>query len=237
MSLQNFSKDFAKQFRNECELYSHAEEYQYGKVILKIVKGFNWDMSLTGNKLIENMFNTHLIAQILHTLKNDNLPAARKLIKNVKALSCQFDAYLKEEPYTAQFYNDRIAMLNSFAALIGAFYNDFEVQVYGQLNNYLKDITGTAESPVTESSSLTDLIVLAEFYLNNILSYYNYFIVTWQFEANNGKGIQLTTYIADHLQDLIVYIEELIAGIEVCRSSLLDWEENMAIMEEQELYN
>ena len=237
MSFQNFSKDFAKQFRDECELYSHAGEYQYGKMLVKIVKGNHWDMSFTGKKLTEQFFNTSLIAHILHTLRNDNLSAARELIKNIQAIGSQFETYIKEEPYTAQYYNDRIAMLNSFSELIDAFYNDFEVQVYSQLNNYLKNIAGPAECPVAESSSLTELVVLAEFYLKNILSYYNYFLVTCQLEENNSKGVQLTTYMADHLQHLIVYIEELIAGIEDTRLMLLNWEEKMAIMEEQELYN
>lgn len=237
MSPQYLTKDFAKQFRNECELYSPAEEYQYGKLRVKKFKGNDADVLLTGRKLTEMFFNVHLIDLILSTLRNKNLPAATKLITKTTALKNKCESYIQLEPYTAHFYNEHIAVLQSFSELTAAFYTDFQDQIYSQLSTYYIDIHEQNENPVAESSSLSEIIGLIEFYLKNILSYYNYFIVTWQHEANSNKGIQLTTYMADHLQMLIVFMEEMIAGIEEMRSLFLNWEAEIIIKDEQELYN
>lgn len=237
MSSQYFSKDFASQFRNEIEVYSPAGEFQFGKICIKQFKGNDSEMPETAKKLAARFFNSGNIRQILFVLKNGNLPVAGSLYKNLTALKSQLEGYLQAEPYTAHFYNERIAMLHSFSELIDGFYKDFSEQVCGQLNKYYNDICEQAECVVADSSSLSDIIGLTEYYLKSVLSYYNYFIITWQFEANNTKGIQLTTYMADHLQSLIVHVEEMIVSLEEARSLLLGWEEKMQIHEEQELYN
>lgn len=216
-------------------MYSTVDEYQHSNILLKIVKGGNTDVPVTSEMLAEIFFNSRLTAQILNTIRNENISQAQRLIGNVKALNYQFATYLMEEPYTAHYYNDRIAMLNSFTELTDAFCKDFGMQVYSRLSNYLNKLTARAE--FIESSLLSDVIIMTEFYLKNILSFYNYFLVTWQFEAGNDKGIQLTTYMADHFQALMVHVEEMMTGLEETRLLLLDLEQKMEIVNEQELYN
>ena len=237
MSHQYFSKDFAKQFRCECELYSAVEQYQFGKMQVTKIKGVEAEMPEIGRILSEDLLNTQVIKQILFTLRNDNLPAARKLFKEVSLLREQCEAYLVQEPYTARFYNERIEMLLSFAELIGSFNNDFRNQVFTQLSVYYAGLLKPVEDPIAESSSLSEIMTLTDFYLKNILSYYNYFIAAWQMEANNSKGVQVSTCMADHLQALILFIEEMIIGVEETRSLLMHWEAQMETREEQELYN
>lgn len=237
MSHQFFSKDFAKQFRSECDLYSPVEQYQYGKLRLTKIKGTDAEMPAIAQMLSEELLNHQLLRRLLFTLKNENLPAAANLFNEVTTLKNQFEAYLAREPYTARFYNERIEMLLSFSALVRSFCNDFRDQVYSQLLAYYSNLLKAVEGPVAESTSLSEITTLTDFYLKNILSYYNYFLVAWQFEANNSKKPQVTTYMADHLQALILYIEELIAGVEKTRSLLLQWEAQMMIREEQDLYN
>ena len=234
---QNFNKDFANQFRGECELYSTVNEYQFGKMVIKIVKGPDTDIPVTGETLTEIFFSCRLIAQILNFIRNENLSSAKRLTGNVKALNYQLETYLKEEPYTAHYYNDRIAMLNSFTELIDTLRKDLGMHIYSMWSNNLKNLSAPAEYPAVESSFLSDAIIITEFYLKNIFSYYNYFLVTWQYESSNDKGIQLTTYMADHLQALIGYIEEMMTGLEATRSLLLDLEQRMETVNEQELYN
>lgn len=234
---QYFNKDFAKQFRSECDLYCPAGEFQYGKILVRSIKNIDAKMPETAHMLADHFFNTGHIDQILLTLRNSNLPIAEQLYTEITGLMDQLESYVNEEPYTAHFYNDCITMLHSFSELINAFYRDFSEQVYSQLNKYYTDILGTANFLVADSSSLSEIISLTEFYLKNLLSYYNYFIVTWQYEENNGKGIQLTTYMADHLQLLIVHIEETLESVEKTRTLLLAWEQKMEILETQEIYN
>lgn len=237
MSLQSFSKDFAKQFRNECELYTPALEYKKGNLRVRQFNGDHAEMAILGERLAEKFFNTHLICQILLSIKHKAIPASRRLFNKVLELKNESEASLHLEPYTANYYNGLIHMLDSYSKLIISFKTDFEEQVYGQLNKYCTDILRSDGSAVAESSSLTPLIELTEFYLKNILAYYNYFIVSWQNEANNNKGIALTTHLADNLQGLMLYTEDAIACIENTHSLLLVWGAQMEIKEEQELYN
>jgi hypothetical protein len=239
MSHTHYNIEFAKQYRNECGLYSPVQEFQYGNVLVKQVAGDEAEMAELGKRITEKFFNSHLIYHLLHTLKNDDFPAARRLLNKVTALRKECEAYLQQEPYTAHYYHDHIAMFQSFSELIDAFNTDFQEQVYSQLNQYYATLHTSTECPVAESSSIAEVIGSTEFYLKNILAYYNYFIVTWQSEANNNndKGVQLATYMGDHLQALIVYTEEMVACIENTRSLLLTWVEKMEIKEEQELYN
>lgn len=238
MSTHYFSKDFAKQFRNECALYSPMPEYQHGNLLIKQFSGVDTEMVILGERLTEKFFNTKLIAQIIITLRNEEIPAARKLFNMATALKNVCEAYLLTEPYTARYYNDLISLFDSFSKLIQAFKMDFDKKVCGQLTTYY--IHGSAENIAAESASLIPVIELTDFYLNNMLSYYNYFIATWQYEANNNnnnKGIAVTTHMADYLQALMMCTEETIARIENTRSLLLAWEAQMQIKEEQELYN
>jgi len=242
MSHHHFSKDFTKQFRNECGLYSPTPEFQYGNLLLKQFTGDDAEMAIIGETLSEKFFNRQLIDQIIHTLDNDDFPAACRLFNRVIALKKECEDYQRREPYTGHYYREQISMLGSFSELTHAFHIDFHEHVYEQLNNYYEAVQGSKECPVAESTSLRDIIDLTEFYLKNILAYYNYFIVSWQFEVNGSKatgmkGVQLTTYMAGHLQVLIVHIEGIMASIENTRLLFLTWEELMEIREMQELYN
>lgn len=237
MSLQYFTNDFAKQFRSECGLYSAVEQYQFGKVLVTKFKGVDKEMPAIAQILTEDLLNTQLIHRILLTLKNDNLPAAGNLFNEVISLKDQCEACLAQEPYTARFYNERIKMLLSFSELVRSYSKDLREQVYSRLFTYYTDLHEAVEGPYAEISSLSEINGLTDFYLKNMLSYYNYFIDAWQFEVNNGRGIQVTTHMADHLQSLVLYIEEMIAGVEQTLSLLLHWEDQMEIREIQELYN
>ncbi|HEX6427043.1 MAG TPA: hypothetical protein VF008_05125 [Niastella sp.] len=235
MSYHYFGKDFAKKFRNECELYSTNPEYQQGNLLIKQFTGDDTEMVILGERLTEKFFKTELISQITLTLRNEDIPATRKLFDMTTTFKNVCKAFLHIEPYAAPHYHDLIAMFDSFSRLIYSFNMDFDKKVCGQLTTYY--VHGSSENIVAESSSLIPVIELTDFYLNNISAYYNYFIDTWQYEANNNKSIALPTHMADYLQALMMYTQKTIASIENTRSLLLAWEAQMQIKEEQELYN
>lgn len=240
MSPQPFNKDFARHFRNESELYTLKEEFPFGNLLIRQYASDNGEMSVTGEKLIDQFFNTRLLHKILHTLKNDNLPFTRKLFNKIITFKNECETYQQQEPYTALFFKDHIAMFISFSRLMNAFKNDFQNKVYAPLDQYYTCLVESVNIPAADSSSLVQIIELTEFYLKNISNYYNYFITTWQFEVNNSrsrKGIQLTSYMANQLQALISYTEDLMDCTENIRSLLLTWETQMEIKEQQELYN
>ena len=238
MSHNYFGKDFAKQFKYDCELYSPTPEYHYGNLLVKQFTGNYEELNTLGEELAETFFNTKLIYQIVCTIRNEAIPTASQLCKLIAEIKSKFEFDLQLEPYIAHYYNDLIAMLDSFAELINSFRKYIDEQVNSQLIKYHLDILATENSYIAESSSLLEVIDQIEFYLKNILSYYNYIIVTWQYESNNNsKGIDLTTYMADYLHDLIIKAEETIACIEDLRTLILVWEAQMEGREDQELYN
>ncbi|OQP63866.1 hypothetical protein A3860_23305 [Niastella vici] len=236
----NFSKDFAKQFRSESELYTATEEFPFGNLLIRQYAGDNGELSAIGEKLIDTFFNTRFIAQLLHSLKNENLPIDRQLLNKIKWFKNECETCQQREPYTARFYKDHIAMLLSFSELMNALINDFQDQVYDPLEQYYTHLTESANIAAVESSSIAPIIDMTEFYMKNILAYYNYIVTAWQFEASNSrsdKGVQLTSYIADQLQELMAYTENLIDSIDNIRSLMLCWIAQIQITEEQELYN
>ncbi len=235
MSHHYFGKDFAKKFRNECELYSPTLEYQQGNLLIKQFTGDDTEMVKLGERLTEKFFHTQLIYKILISIRNEDIPTIRKLFNMAITLKKVFKAYLQIEPSTALYYNDLIALFDSFSKLIDAFEMDFDKKVCRQLAAYY--VHGSAENIVAESASLIPVIELTDFYLNNISAYYNYFIDTWQNEASNSKGIGLTTHMADYLQALMLCMQETMACIENTRSLLCAWETQMQFKEEQELFN
>lgn len=234
MSHHYFSKDFTKRFRDECELYTSAAEYQHGNLLVKQYTGDD-EMDIIGEKLSEKFFNNQLINQIILTLKNEAFPVTRRLFNNVMILKKQCEAQIQTEPYTARYYNKLITMLNSFSVLINNFYQDFNEHVCGQLTTYYAK--GSAKNIVAESASLIPVIELTDIYQNNISAYYNYFVAASQYEMKNDNGIALDTLMADYLKALELCTEEIIACNENTRSLMLAWEAQMQIKEEQELYN
>lgn len=232
-----FGKDFAKQFRNECGLYSATPEYHYGNLLVKQFAGNCEEVNAIALALTETFFNTQLVYKIMLVISNKAIPATSELSRLAERYKMEFEYYLQHEPYTAHYYNDLIAMLDSFSRLINGFNTDFENQVYGQLSTYHTVLHTSQENYVAESVSLSQIIEQTEFYLKNVMAYYNYFIVAWQYEANNSKGVALTTYMADHLRELITGVEETLACMEDIRTLLLTWEVQMEIREDQELLN
>lgn len=242
MSLHHFSKDFAKQFRYECGLYSPTQEHQCGNLLVKKINGSDAEMVIIGERLTEKFFNEQLVHQIILTLKNNDFPAAGRLLHKAIGLRNECEAYLLQEPYTSPYYKEHVSMLHSFAELIQAFTVDFNENVYDQLRQYHTELLNLKDCLLAESSSLTDILEATEYYQAHILAFYNHFIDTWQAETNNndsnGKGsVQLTTHMADQLQALLVHTEEILACLENTLALLLTWEDEMDMKELQEIYN
>ncbi len=105
-----------------------------------------------------------------------------------------------------------------------------------RLSTYHTDLHTSQEGYVAERSSLSQIIEQTEFYLKNVMAIYNYFIVAWQYELNNIKGVPLTTYMADHLHELITGAEETIACMEDIRTLHNSGSTN-GDQEDQELLN
>jgi hypothetical protein len=123
---------------------------------------------------------------------------------------------------------------------MNALKNDLQSQVYDPLHQYYNYLFESASIAAAGSSTIGQIIEVTEFYLKNILAYYNYIVVTWQFEVNNSqsnKGIQLASYMADQLQELMTYTENLIDCIDNIRSLMQSWVALIQLKEEQELYN
>jgi hypothetical protein len=237
MSFNYFGKDFAKQFKYESDLYSQTPEYHHGNLLVKQFTGNYDELNTLGDELAEIFFNSKLISLIVCTIRNEAIPTTSQLYKLITEIKGNFEYDLQLEPYTAHYYKDHIAMLDSFAQLINSFRKYLDENVNSQLFRFQLYIHTAENSYVAESSSLTEITEQMEFYLKNILSYYNYIIVACQYESSNGNGVDLTTYMADYLHDLIIKSEETIACIEDLRTLILTWVAEIGIRDDQEIYN
>lgn len=238
MSTEPFSIAFARQFRQEYTLYSATEEYQHGSLLFKQVTGELAAIGPLAALVAKKLHNAQLINRIITKLENEDIPQANYLCAIINSMSNEFNAYVEHEPYTARYYNDLIAMLDSFQKIADAFEKDVCEEVAGNLKHIYTAIDeqhSTVDIDDNYANTITEQI---DFYLKNMLGYYNHFITIWQNEAdNNQKGPRLTTQVADHLSELIAVTELVIASMENTRELLLTWDAHMHMSEMQELFN
>lgn len=222
MSYNYFDKDFAKQFKYERDLYSQSPEYHYGNLLIKQFTCNNKDLNTLGEELAETFFNSKLISLIVCKIRNEAIPTTSQLYKLITEIKSKFEFDLQLEPYTSHYYKDHIAMLDSFAQLTNSFRKYFDEEVNSQFFKYQLNLHTTENNYITKSSSLTQITEQIEIY---------------QYESSNGNGVDLSTYMADYLHDLIIKPEETIACIEDLRTLILTWVTKIGIRDYQELYN
>jgi len=238
MSPEPFSAAFARQFRQEYTLYSATEEYRHGSLLFKQVAGDFAEMGPLTALVAEKLHNAPLVHRLIAKLENEDVPQARYLCAIIDSMSNEFNAYVEREPYTAGYYKDLIAMLDSFQKIADA----FEKDVCEELANKLKDLYTAIHdehlNAAIDDNYANTVIEQIDFYLKNMLAYYNHFMVIWQNEADNSqKGLRLTTQVADHLSELIAVTELVIASMENTRELLLTWDAHVQMSEVQALFN
>ncbi len=79
MSHHYFGKDFAKQFRNECGLYTATPEYHFGNLLVKQFAGNCEEVNAIAEDLTETFFNTQLVYKVMLAINNKAIPATNKL--------------------------------------------------------------------------------------------------------------------------------------------------------------
>ena len=238
MSAEPFSTAFARQFRQEYTLYSATEEYQHGSLLFKQVAGDSAEIGPLAALVAKKLHNAQLIYRIVAKLENEDIPQARYLCSIINSMSNEFNAYVQHEPYTARYYNDLIAMLDSFQKIADAFEKDVCEEVADKLKNIHTAITEQHSTVDIDDNYANTISEQIDFYLKNLLAYYNHFITIWQNEADNSqKGPRLTTQVADHLSELIAVTELVIAGMENTRELLFTWDAHMQMSEVQALFN
>jgi hypothetical protein len=183
------------------------------------------------------MYQGKLVSRILSLLENKSLPQMALLCSTVNNLINEFNSYIQHEPYTSAHCNELVHTLQSFHELASSLNND----IFGQVSNKLKDINACIYSAnqhiEIDGYYLYEVIDQIEFYLKNLLTYYYHFLIVRQQEHENCKGIGLTTYVADHLFELIGIIETVSDNIENVLDMVLTWEISMDLCEQQALYN
>jgi hypothetical protein len=239
MAPQFFNKDFAKQFQHGHELYFPTDEYQYGNLLLKKYNGNSMPVTYVGKEISDKLFQCRLIELITDKLEKDNLPAFEGLYNMTMGSIKECETYMQRELFTSHYYNDFIARLNSFSELIASFTSDITYEVLDVIKGNNPDAHRSSENESIGYPFFDPNKKVIEHYLKNILPYYNYFIVLWRQETEDieGKGVALTTQVADCLETLIVFTETAVVDIEATYNLLLIWETQMVIKEEQELYN
>lgn len=236
MSSQYFSRAFAKQFRNGCELY-FPRESKYGNLIMEQFAANNNETDSIGKIITDKLYNTHLIYQIVIKMAKQDIPAARTLYNRIIEFHNEYVAYIEDEPYTANHYSDIISTLDSFAELIIAFRKDIVEKSSVALVQYYADAYRGKPNTEFENFSLEPVKELADYYLLNMLQYYNYLIGIWQYETNNGQCGDVTTHTAEYLQSLMELAENLLICLEDSCRLFEVWETKMNVRDQQELYN
>jgi hypothetical protein len=237
MSTEYFSKDFADQFRQEYALYTPLEEYQHGNLLFMQVAGIPEEIEILAISVTKKLYHAPFIYRLINKLKNEDIQQVSNLCAAVKDLCDEFHVCIQNESYTSGYYNDLIATLDSCYDLASALKKDICIQVSYELKRVY---TGLHEQRSGFDLKATYPYAIAEeigYYLKNMLVYYNHFVVTWQNEKDNNKGIQLTTQVSDYLSELINVIEQVICGMEDTLDLFLTWEAQMDIMEDQALFN
>jgi len=237
MSTEYFNKDFANQFREECALYTAVEEFQNANLLFRQFAGNSTEIESLAVSVTKKLYNATVIYRLLNKLQNEDLKQVCNLCKMVKNLHDEFLQYIRNEPYTCGYYTDLIRMLASFYELADAFKNDVceqgsntLIKAYAALHTQRSDFDFDGIYSHTMAETIG-------YYINNMLIYYNHFLVIWQNEKDNKKGIQLTTQVADYLSKLICSIEQVISGMEDTLDLFLTWEVQMDTMEDQALFN
>jgi len=237
MSPEPFSTAFARQFREEYTLYSATEEYRHGNLLFKQVTA-DTEIGPLAASVAEKLHSAPLIYRIIAKLANEDIPQALYLCAIIDSMSSEFNAYVEHEPYTARYYNDLISMLDSFQKIAGAFEKDVCEELADTLKKIHAAIHDRHSDVNIDDNYVNTEIEQIDFYLKNILAYYNHFIVIWKNEADNSqKGPRLTTQVADHLSELIAVTELVISGMENTRELLVTWDAHMQTSEALTLFN
>lgn len=237
MSPDNFNKDFARPFTRECVLYSPTEEYRHGNLLFMQFGRGNGEMKPIAIAVSKKMFQSQLVSRIIRVLKNNSLPQIELLRAAADNLIDEFNSHIQQEPYASTFCNELVHILGSFQELTNSLNTDF----CGQVSKKLKAINACIHNPdqhmEIDGSYMYEVINQIEFYLKDLLTYYYHFLIVRQQENENGKGIGLTTQVADYLWELIGIIETVSDNIEDVLDMLLTWEVSMEMSEEQALNN
>jgi hypothetical protein len=237
MSPDNFNKDFARAFTQDCSLYSPTEEYRHGNLLFMQFGGAAGEMRFVAVAVSKQMYQSQLVSLITRTLKNRCIPQIGLLCTTANNIIEEFNTYLQHEPYTSNYFLELIHTLKSFYELVNLLIRD----VCERISNDLKDINDIIYNPDhlthIDSLYLYPAVDQIEFYLKNLLTYYYHFLTVKQQENENGKGIGLTTQVADCLCELIGQIEMTSDDLENVLDIILSWEVCMEMCEEQALYN
>lgn len=237
MSPDNFNKDFSKAFTQDCILYSAMEEYRHGNLLFRQFAGDADVMKPVAISVANNMYQGKLVSRILSVLENKSIPQIALLCTTANKIIDEFNSYIELEPYTSTHCHELINTLESFLELANSLNND----LCGQVSNKLYDIDSSIYIPDRhvdiDGLYLYEVIDKIEFYLKNLLTYYYHFLIVWQQENENCKGLAFTTQVADHLWELTGIIEMASDNLEDILDMLLTWEERMDICEEQALFN
>lgn len=211
MSPQYFNNDFVKQFRQEYIVYPAVEEIQYENLLLRQFAGNNSELSVMGELLSEKFNNSSLVRRIIDKLENEDMPNARRLFKFSQVLNNVCKKWMEEEPYSAR--KGFITTMNNFCELARTYQDDVRDHFSGNLKRVFAN-PGPGVFDGIDCSFTAELLDVIEYYLVNMQMYKDYFNIALQGEDDNskgnGKGIQVTTQMAENLLKLIALIENVI---------------------------
>lgn len=190
-----------------------------------------------GKIITDKLFNTHLIYQIVIKTAKHDIPAAGTLFNRIIEFNNEYASHIRDEPYTADHYCEIISTLESFAELILAFRKDIVEKTSVALVQYYAGAYKKKSNTGFEKFSMEPIKELMEYYLLNMLQYYNFLIGMWQYETNNGQCGDVTTQTAEYLQCLMELTENLLICLEDSYKLFNKWEAQMDEKKQQELYN
>lgn len=237
MPVNQFNKDFAKQFYQEYAPYTGIIKQQHDSLLFRQFSGNEQELALLGKQLSGRIHDAHLISHFINKLEKCTIPEAARLSVFIKKLNKLLSNYAEIEPYTATYYNNLTQALTGFLEQTNTFQKDADEHLVAKLKMPFDVERGQEFYLDIDSDVIRKIEEVIECYLNNFGTYEHYFNSLIQHESGTGQGIALTTQVAHYLSELVLLTEGLIEHLQSIREILFTWEQHMANRELQELYN
>ena len=237
MQHHTINTSFVRQFRQESILYPWQGKQRYGNICIRQMAGKKDEIAALGRLLATKMDHSVVIGDIILKLKNEEIPATRKLFEFSHTLMGKFGAYKKVESCTAAYYDQLVAVLKPFMALIKTYQKNMQLPLLKTLTDYLTDEADIEDAALICSDDIDSIWELVRRYADEMHRYYEVVNFFLQQELDNNCAAKVASRVEHYLLKLMTMIEKAICHAEFLDSRLEEWNAQMATSESGEMYN
>jgi hypothetical protein len=241
MSSYPFNNSFTKQFRQEQTVTFCAEEKPIEQIVISTYRRTaDAEVNALGYALNEQLFDNAIISRLLTKLTQKDSQDVQRLITFIQEARQELRSHASAEPFTAQYYNHLLELLQSFLGLVNEFDTNGQELLLGNLNACYFNETSFAVNQSVDSEEVATMHRIIEDYLYQTGEYYQYFHMLLQKEnspESNSNRVQVMSHIAYYLDTLITCTEKMIINMEGTLDMLLEWEAGLQTRESQNLFN